>query len=192
MPPNALRDMRRFASSFLRDPAGVSSIIPTSRFAIRRICDKIDGSARRVIVEYGPGTGGVARALLQPGRLTADSTLILIERDKRLAAGLRDTFDDPRVRVFHDDAARVRDILHACGEEKADYVLLSIPLAWMTADARASILEHTKNILKDDGKLIVFLVHPSTPSYIRAHFPDLRVQWEPRNLPPLILMEASR
>lgn len=171
---------------------GVASMKSTSCYAVQRICKKVDGSVRRVIVEYGPGTGGVAEELLKEGKLTPDSSLTLIEKDPRLAAHLKRSMHDPRVRVVHDSAENVRQIMQETGGEKADYVLLSIPLTTMTADTRARILTATRDILKDDGRLIAFLFHPATPGYIRTHFPQMNIQWEPRNFPPLILMEAGK
>lgn len=165
---------------------------PTSPHVVEHISAKIDGSVRRVIVEYGPGTGVVAQELLKEGKLTPDSSLTLIEKDPHLATYLKQTMHDSRVRVVHDSAENVQQIMQETGGEKADYVLLSIPLTTMTADTRARILTATHKILKDDGKLIAFLFHPKTPGYIREHFPQMNVQWEPRNLPPLILMEAGK
>jgi phospholipid N-methyltransferase len=186
-------ETRRFFSAFLRDRASVSSVIPTSPFAIKRICGKIDGSKRRVIVEYGPGTGGVARELLKHGKLTADSQVILIEKDKDLSEMLQQSIHDPRVQIFHDSAENVKDILRACGEESADYVLLSIPLTVMTPTVREHILRATRDVMKnDDSRLIAYLFHPIVQQYIRRFFPSMKVEWELLNVPPLHIIEAKK
>ena len=63
-----------FLRGFLRDPAGVGSVIPSSRFMERRIVRMADAAHARVIVELGPGPGGTTRALLDA--MPADSRLL--------------------------------------------------------------------------------------------------------------------
>ena len=85
-----------FLREFLRDP-GIASIKATSPFMVRRILDRMDLRGRRVVVEYGPGTGPFTRALLD--RLSPDSRLVLIESNPEFAASL-DRLRDPRVRLY--------------------------------------------------------------------------------------------
>jgi phospholipid N-methyltransferase len=181
-----------FFRAFLENPREVSSVIPTSRFAVRRISEKIDGSMRKVIMEYGPGTGVVSKALLAPGKLTDDSRLILVEKSKLLVDHLRSTITDKRVSIYHDSAVRAADILRECGETQANHILLSIPLSKMASETRTQILSVSHDVLHDDGSLIAFLVYHATPDYLRSAFDNVDVQREWLNFPPLLLMEAKK
>ena len=42
----------------------VGAVTPTSSFAVKNVCRKIDPAKARVIVEYGPGTGVFTQFLL--------------------------------------------------------------------------------------------------------------------------------
>src|SRR5687767_10748196 len=66
-----------FARTFFRNPRMLGSIVPSSRFLIRKLLRPIDWSRARVIVEYGPGVGTITREALR--RMRPDATLIAIE-----------------------------------------------------------------------------------------------------------------
>lgn len=192
-PPSTGSDIVRFIEAFFRDPKSVSSVWPTSRLVIDHICNKIDGSVRKVIVELGPGTGGLARALLEHGKLTPDSLLILIEKDKALADALRASIRDPRVRIYHDTAESVREILHGCDEEKADHVLLSIPLTKMAEEVCRHILQTCHELIADEGSLIAHLFKRINIKHIAEFFAHTTSEWKWQNLaPPLYVIEGKK
>jgi|GEM_PF-197097 len=179
-----------FLMAFFRHPHIISSVIPTSRYSLQLIAKKIDGSRRRVIVEYGPGTGGLAKVLLTGDKLTRDSKLILIEKTGVFADYLIRSLNDPRVHVFHDSAEFVDRILEKCGEKKADYVLCSVPLTIFPSALRETILSKTRAVLAADGVFIVYLIRGRVKKYLRKHFPRVTASRVLRNIPPLIVCEA--
>jgi phospholipid N-methyltransferase len=148
---------------------------------------------RLVIVEYGPGTGVLAEALLTSGRLSSDSLLILIETNEEFVSHLRSTLKDPRVSVFHTSAEHVCDVLAQCGERGADYIFSSIPLTLMPDSTVTDILRATNRALTTDGRFIVFLVRfIRTRTILRKQFPVLRITFEPASLPPMVVFEATK
>src|SRR5579864_9820821 len=66
-----------FARNFFRHPRMLGSIVPSSRFLIKQLLEPMDFGRARVIVEYGPGVGGITREVLQ--RMRPDGVLIAIE-----------------------------------------------------------------------------------------------------------------
>ncbi|MFL5341390.1 MAG: class I SAM-dependent methyltransferase [Gemmataceae bacterium] len=189
----AWRDKLRFLGGFLRRPLQTSSVAPTTFANARRIVARIRKPGRKVVVEFGPGTGVVARALLASGRLTADCLVILIETNREFAEALKRTLCDPRVRVVHDSAENVEVILRRFGERHVDYVLCSIPLLILTTAAQAQILSATRRLLSADGELIVFLFRKRVARLLEADFapvePMSRLLW---NIPPLVLFVVRR
>ena len=185
---SVLRDKLRFFSGFLRRPLQISSVAPTTFANARRIVERISKPGRMVVVEYGPGTGVVAKALLASSRLTADSLVILIERNPGFAAALARDLCDPRVHVVQDSAENVEAIVHRFGECRVDYVLCSIPLLVLPPDARSQVLAATYRLLSADGALIVFLFRRRVGQLLQADFepvePMSRLLW---NVPPLVL-----
>jgi phospholipid N-methyltransferase len=186
-----------FSPSFLRGALRhfkeVSTVFETSPAAAKQIVASVDGSVRRVIMEYGPGTGSVTKELLKPGKLTDDSKLILVELLEEYVKELRQTITDPRVTIVHDSAENAAEILHECGEEAADYILLSIPLSTMVEETRERILRIAYEILKPSASLIVFLIRRKNLEYIRKVFgSDVTAKKIFPNIPPLWLFEAKK
>src|SRR6202051_111821 len=114
-----------FARNFLRHPRMLGSIVPSSRFLIRRLLAPIDWSQARVIVEYGPGVGVVTWQILR--HMRPDATLIVIETNPEFVAFLRSAIADVRLKVVEGPADEVIEILRESGHTKADYIISGIP-----------------------------------------------------------------
>ncbi|MGB7182994.1 MAG: rRNA adenine N-6-methyltransferase family protein, partial [Burkholderiaceae bacterium] len=111
--PDAIRvpkidEILAFVRGFLRDPAGVGSVIPSSRFMERRIVGMADVANAKVVVELGPGTGGTTRALL--AAMPADSKLVCIEIDQSFV-DMTMKIDDPRLIVHKGSAEHIVDVV---------------------------------------------------------------------------------
>src|SRR5579872_4757952 len=102
-------DALLFARNFFRHPRMLGSIIPSSRFLIKQLLQPIDWEKARVIVEYGPGVGGITAEILR--RMRPDARLIAIETNPEFVAFLRRSLVDERFHVTEGSAASVKDIL---------------------------------------------------------------------------------
>lgn len=187
-----MNDALFFFTHFLRNPVQISSVIPTSRATADHIASKIRLKRRLVIVEYGPGTGVLARAILRSGKLSRDSRIILIEKSKPFADRLRRTLTDPRVTVFHDSAEHVRAILKKSGEKKADYIFSSIPFSLIPARTVNRIVVATHAALRSDGTFIVFLCRFGVRDVLRKEFSGVKTGVALNNMPPLFIFEATK
>ena len=56
-----LRSKFLFTRSFLRHPLQTGSLVPSSRFLVRRMLAQVDWQHARVVVELGPGLGCFTR-----------------------------------------------------------------------------------------------------------------------------------
>src|SRR5579862_6507113 len=100
-------DALLFFRNFFRHPRMLGSIIPSSRFLIKQLLQPIDWDKARVIVEYGPGVGGITAEILR--RMRPDARLIAIEMNPEFVTFLRKTLVDERFQVVEASAADVRD-----------------------------------------------------------------------------------
>ncbi len=57
-------DRLAFLKGFLREPKGVGSVIPSSRFLERKMVRMAGVAQAESVIELGPGTGGTTRAIL--------------------------------------------------------------------------------------------------------------------------------
>src|SRR3984957_21025370 len=103
-----------FARNFLHHPKMLGSIVPSSRFLVRRLLAPIDWSEARVIVEYGPGIGVVTWQILR--RMRPDAVLIVIETNPEFVAFLRSAITDVRLKVVEAPRDKVVELLTDDGD----------------------------------------------------------------------------
>ncbi len=171
-----------FAKNFLQHPRMLGSVVPSSRFLIQRISDRIDWSRSQVIVEYGPGVGNVSQQLLS--KLNTSGRLVLVEMNEEFVFLLRQRLRDPRVHVVHGSAANVRDILHRLGIAQADYIISGIPYSTIPAGLRRRILRESRAMTSPSGEVIVYQFMRTIERELRACFDKVEGEFEARNFPP--------
>jgi len=128
--PFGLNGRFTFFKGFLRRPAVVGSIIPSSRFLERRIVAAAEIAQARTVVELGPGTGGTTQAILNA--LPPTSRLLTLEIDPGFVSYLR-SFPDPRLCVHLGSAERIGETLAEHGLARPDAVVSGIPFSNMPA-----------------------------------------------------------
>lgn len=172
----------------------VASVMPTSRFAVEKICARIDPGSARVVIEYGPGTGVITKALLR--RMSPKSRLIAVERNEALFNLLRRSVRDPRLQIFNDSAGNILDIARRSDAREADYVLSGIPFSFLPAMARVELLENTYRILKPGGRFVAYQTFYQPPGHLRGplrdRFPVVNSGYAILSVPPLLLIEATK
>src|SRR5947207_10827289 len=89
-----------FLKRFLARPWKVASPVPSGRRLAAKIAEQIDPEPGGKVLELGPGTGAVTRALRERG--IAEQDLVLIEADREFVTLLRAQF--PAARVIEGDA----------------------------------------------------------------------------------------
>jgi phospholipid N-methyltransferase len=147
-------DVLLFARNFFRHPRMLGSIVPSSRFLIKQLLEPINWGRARVIVEYGPGVGGITAEVLR--RLRADATLIAIEMNPDFVSYLRSSIKDRRLQVVQGSAAQVDEILRRFGHTRADYIISGIPFSTIPAPLREEILRKTRDALEPEGAFLVY------------------------------------
>jgi phospholipid N-methyltransferase len=172
-----------FAKNFFQHPRMLGSIIPSSRFLIRRLLRGVDWQQVRTVVEYGPGVGTITRAVLE--RMRPDAALIVIETNEDFVRYLRDAIDDPRLHVVHGSAADVERVLAERGLAHADIVISGIPLSTLPREVREAVLAATRRVLTPGtGSFLVYQFSPSVAGYLQRVFGAVRRDFEPLNILP--------
>jgi phospholipid N-methyltransferase len=171
-----------FARNFFRHPRMLGSIVPSSRFLIKQLLEPIDFGRARVIVEYGPGTGGITAELLR--RMRADAALIAIEMNPDFVSYLRGSITDRRLHVIEGSAVEVDDILRRCGHPRADYIISGIPFSTIPAPIRERILRKTRDVLEPRGAFLVYQFSTRVLQDLRRFFGYVGRRFEPLNVLP--------
>jgi phospholipid N-methyltransferase len=179
--------------AYLADPRGVAALTPTSRAVVARVISKVPAAAKR-IVEFGPGSGVLTRALL--GRLGPEARIVAIEANAGLAARLTAQLGDPRLTVVHDTAARVREIVSETALGAADCAVSGIPFFWLSPEAARWIVGETHAALVPGGSFVTYQMFYLPRRRLQAHlehcFREVRSDLDLRNLPPQRIYEAVK
>ena len=187
-----LAERLHFLASFLRRPATVGSLTPSSLALGRAMVRGCSLREAKVVVELGAGTGALTRLLLR--RIGRNTKLIALELDETSVHLLRRRF--PRARIVHDSAENLLDHLPAPRERQADCIVSGLPWGSMPQPTRERIMTALLRGLRPGGTFLAFAyLHatwfPSARDFRRQlhrHFSDVvtsPVIW--RNLPPAIV-----
>jgi len=174
-----------FARNFFRHPLMLGSIVPSSRFLIRELLSPVDWTRARVIVEYGPGVGGITAEVLR--RMRPDALLIAIETNTDFVGYLREALTDTRLQVVNGSAEAVDEILTRFGHRQADYIISGIPLGSMPGSLRERILRKTHAALAPGGTFLVFQFTTRALADIKRTFAYVSRKFEPLNVLPAYL-----
>jgi phospholipid N-methyltransferase len=172
----------------------IASVTPTSRFAVEKICEKMDFGKDRLVVEYGPGTGAFTEVILN--LMTPASRLIAIERHQEFCRVLMNKISDDRLTIFNQCAGHVLEILNACNALQADYVLSGIPFSYLPSERRKDLLHKIYSVLKEGGKFLAYQTFYQPSKFLKLPleeiFPVLHTRLAILCVPPLLLYEAIK
>lgn len=185
-----VKDTIAYIKTFIED-RNVASIMPSSKFLVRRVCRRMDFSERRVVVEYGPGLGVFSEYILK--QMGPEDRLLLIEANPKFVDKLRKlAAGDPRVEVYHEKAQNVEEVLEAAGELAADYVLSGIPFSFLDEEVKHELIDTTKSILKPGGKFLVYQHYNHMEEPLNEHFEHVEKDFQLLNIPPIHIHSAVK
>ena len=151
-----------FFQLWLESPLTIAAVVPSSAKLARALAAPVpledpDGW----VVELGPGTGVVTRAILEHG--VRPDRLIAIEREPRLAKLL--VRDLPReVQILTDDALHLGSLLRARGINRIAAIVSGIPLVAIPANDQALLLNQAAELLTPGAPFLQFTYGPVVPA----------------------------
>ena len=184
-------ELALFLRRWLANPLHMGAIAPSGPAlarAMARAARMNDAGNGGLVVELGPGTGAVTRALIRAG-IEADR-LVLVERDRHLHAWLERCF--PRAMVLHSDARRLDRLLIPERNGPIATVVSSLPLNSLPRRERDEIVRAAFRVLTNDGTLIQYSYGLLSPLPGRAFgVVGKRVAFVLPNLPPATVWRFS-
>lgn len=177
-----------FARNFLKYPAMLGSVVPSSRFLVRDLMGQMDWDRARVLVEFGPGVGTITREVLK--RMRPDAVLLVIELNEDFVQYLS-SIRDPRLRVVQGSAAHVRRILFEQGLAPADYIISSLPYSLLPEQQRQEIVAESRHALKAKGSLLVFQYNRTLLPYLRSSFSCVKLNFQLFNILPALIFHCT-
>ena len=174
-------DELRFLRGWIETPRAVGAIMPTSAAVSRLMASVIDTESGRPVLELGPGTGVITRAILARG--VAPRNLHLVEYSADFVAHLRRNF--PGVNVSRGDAFALDETLGENRDLVFDTVISGVPLLNFPVAQRIAYVEDLLDRLPIGRPVVQFSYGPFSP--VPAGRGDYTVEhlgFVLRNMPP--------
>ena len=159
----------------------MGAVMPSGRLLARTMASYVDNHSDGPVIELGPGTGAITKALLDHG--VDEKRLVLVEYNPGFCALLRDRF--PQATVVQGDAyaleKSVKDVLKA----PASAVVSGLPLVTKPMLMRLKLIRDAFSALGPKAPFIQFTysVAPPIPKSLPGVFTEASERiW--MNLPP--------
>jgi len=165
------------------------TLMPSSRFLVKRLVDCVDFADSTVIVELGVGNGCVTREILR--RMRPDARLVALEIDPAFIEECR-SIRDPRLTLREACATELPEVLRAEGIEGVDAVVSCLPLGFMDDGLVARILEASRASLRPHGRFVQFQYSLGHHPRLTRLYGDVVVHFTPANVPPAYVYQCSR
>jgi phosphatidylethanolamine/phosphatidyl-N-methylethanolamine N-methyltransferase len=127
----------RFFKGMMQGPKTVGSIVPTSSITARKMASVININSGLPVLELGPGTGAITKAIL--GRGVKPDKLVAIEYSTDFYEHLVRLY--PGVHFINGDAFDLDKTLGALKGQMFDSVVSAVPLLNFPMQARSALLE---------------------------------------------------
>lgn len=168
-----------FAKTAFLNPRAIGAFVPSSHFLAESMADCIDHTTRGFVLELGPGTGVVTRAILDAG--IPAKRLIAVELSPAFIEKLQTEF--PGVSIISGNAVHLFELMK--NKKPIHTIISSLPLRNFSKEDRDAILSAIPKVLAPNGKYIQFSYsirdnyeyHPPNMTLINSF-----IVW--RNFPP--------
>ncbi|PZU85968.1 MAG: SAM-dependent methyltransferase [Shinella sp.] len=183
-------DEIRFFKGMMQGPKTVGAIAPTSSITARRMASVVDTAHSGLpVLELGPGTGVITKAILARGVKPED--IVSVEYSEDFYHHLMRTY--PKVRFVHGDAFNLGKTLGALSEQKFDSVVSAVPLLNFPMDARISMLEDLLDRIPAGRPVMQISYGAVSPIIARPHSYHIQhYDFIVRNIPPAQLWVYRR
>jgi phosphatidylethanolamine/phosphatidyl-N-methylethanolamine N-methyltransferase len=170
----------KFFRGWIDKPRAVGSIVPTSLVTARRMASVVDTDSGLPVLELGPGTGVITRAILARG--VKPENLWSIEYSPEFVRHLKLTLPD--VNVIQGDAFNLDETLPEPGM-RFDSIISGVPLLNFPVAQRVRYIEQLLDLIQPGRPIVQLTYGPLSPvpprkgNYIVEHFSFIV-----RNIPP--------
>ncbi|MDB5550895.1 MAG: Phospholipid N-methyltransferase [Rhizobium sp.] len=174
-------DNIRFIKGVISTPKTVGAIMPTSARMANRMASIIDTGSGLPVLELGPGTGVITKAILDMG--VKPENVVSVEYSSDFVRHLRGKY--PGVNFINGDAFSLAETLENYRGQKFDCVISGIPLLNFPMHQRVKLIEDLLKLIPVGRPIVQFSYGPVSPvvarpdSYTIKHFDFIM-----RNIPP--------
>ena len=171
----------RFFKGWIDGPKAVGSIIPTSSVTARRMASVVQPASGLPVLELGPGTGVITKAIIERG--IAPEKLVLVEYSEDFAIHLKQDF--PGVTVIQGDAFDLDTTLGKRADTTFDCIVSGIPLLNFPMPGRVALIEDLLDRVPPGRPVVQITYGPRSPVAAgRGNYAIEKLDFVVRNIPP--------
>ena len=152
-------DEVRFLKTLFESPRLTGAVSPSGRFLARAMARAVGAVGDGLVVELGPGTGPVTRALIEQG--VPPEQLILVEYESAFCRLLGQRF--PGVSVRQGDAYALRRTLADLTDRPIRAIVSSLPLLNQPPMRRTALIEDAFALMAPGGVFVQFTYGMASP-----------------------------
>ena len=179
----------RFFKGWIDGPKSVGAILPTSAVTARRMASVINPASGLPVLELGPGTGIITKAIIDRG--VAAENIVSIEYSTDFYQHLKRTI--PGVNFINGDAFDLETTLGDWKDRKFDAVISAIPMLSFPMEKRIALLEDLLDRMPPGRPVVQITYSPVSPIDARPDRFNIRhLDFVVRNIPPAQLWVYSR
>lgn len=164
----------------IKNPREIGSIAPSSPFLADLMTKVIPSGAH--VLELGPGTGNITKAILQ--KLGSNPKLTMVEFEPELAELCRQQF--PQATVY---AGRMETFFEQ-DKNQFDVIISGIPFNALSTKNRLDAFQEIAKRVKPDGYFIMYQYLPLSVGELKNFFSDVSLDFTTLNLPPAFALLA--
>lgn len=171
----------RFLKSWLDHPLKTGAIAPSGNELARAMASFVPLGTDLPVLEIGPGTGAVTKALLHHG--VQPDRLVTLEYNSDFCTLLNEKFPD--IQILNGDGFDIRQTLasHFDRSQKFAAIVSSLPLLNSPKPKREALLKDAR-ILLDGNPFIQFSYGVRAPVAAFENAVVEKTPWIVRNIPP--------
>jgi phosphatidylethanolamine/phosphatidyl-N-methylethanolamine N-methyltransferase len=155
----SFKDEARFFKTLIESPRLTGAVTPSGRRLAQAMARAVGPARDGLIIELGPGTGPVTKALIESGVAPAD--LLLVEFDGNFCALLAERFAG--VRVVQGDAYALKQTLAGHLQRPVRAIVSSLPLLNQKREVRSLLFDDCFALMRADGVFVQFTYGLTSP-----------------------------
>lgn len=171
----------RFFKGWISNTRAVGSIIPTSSITARRMASVADPRSALPVLELGPGTGAITKAILEKG--IAPERVVSVEFSTDFYNHLVERFEG--VHFINGDAFDLDKTLGALKDQQFDSVISAVPLLNFPMHRRVALIEDLLDRIPVGRPIVQISYGPVSPvTAMPDRYQISHLDFVVRNIPP--------
>lgn len=171
----------RFFKGWIDKPRAVGAIVPTSGVTARKMASVVNPHSGLPVLELGPGTGVITKAILQAG--VKPQNLWSIEYSSDFVRHLRGAY--PGVNIIEGDAFDLDATLGDRRDTVFDSVVSGVPLLNFPVERRVAYIEDLLGRIPPGRPIVQITYGPVSPVPVgRGNYSVEHFDFILRNIPP--------